>query len=137
MSFETLIQSITSIILFLTLIAAFCYAWITNKLWKESVKQTRLMLRPIVIIAYDEVEMKFKYVNYGNSPALKIKINNVSLINTEGLAFDYIFPEEHILPQSERIVIKNIKKRINGNLSETDSFDLGALIPISAIRTLT
>jgi hypothetical protein len=135
MTCETIIQLVVAIILFFTLLAAVYYARVTNKLWKESVKQTRLMLRPIVVIAYDEAERQFKYVNYGNTPALKIKIDDVSLIDADGLTFDYLFPEEHILPQSERIAIKNIKKKINDNLSETDSFDLGALIPFSAIRT--
>jgi hypothetical protein len=73
--------------------------------------------------------------NYGNTPAFKIKIDDISLINTEGLKFDYVFPEEHFLPQAGTIIVKNIKKKINGEVSETDTFALGALIPFSARRT--
>jgi len=111
MTCETIIQLIVAIILFSTFLAATYYALVTNKLWKESVKQTRLIMRPIVVITYDEHRGKFKYVNYGNTPAFKIKIDNVSLINAEGLKFDYVFPEEFILPQSEKIVVENIKKK--------------------------
>jgi hypothetical protein len=124
-----------SVILFLTLLAASYYALVTNKLWKESAKQTRLTMRPIVVISYDDDQRDFKYINYGNSPAFKIKIDDVSLINSEGLKFDYVFPEEHFLPQAERIIVKNIKKKVNDDVSETDTFSLGALIPFSAIRT--
>jgi len=135
MTCETIIQLIVAIILFFTFLAATFYALVTKKLWKESVKQTRLIMRPIVVITYDEGERKFKYINYGNTPAFGIKIDDVPLINTEGLKFDYVFPDEHILPQSGEISIENIKKKINGNVSETSTFDLGALIPFSAIRT--
>jgi len=135
MTCETIIQLIVAIILFLTFLAATFYALVTKKLWKESVKQTRLIMRPIVVITYDERERKFKYINYGNTPAFSIKIDDVTLINTEGLRFDYIFPEEHILPQLREISIKNIKKKINDDVSDTSTFELGALIPFSAIRT--
>jgi hypothetical protein len=135
MIYETIIQLIAAIILFLTLLAATYYALVTKRLWKESIKQSKLLMRPIVVITYDGRENKFKYINYGNTPAFKIKIDDVSLINSKGLKFEYVFPEEHFLPQSERIAVENIKKKINGSVSETDTFDLGALIPDSAMRT--
>jgi len=135
MNCEIIIQLIIAIILFLTFFAAAYYAQVTKKLWKESVKQTRLIMRPIVVISYDEGERKFKYINYGNAPAFSIKIDDITLINNEGLKFDYVFPEEHILPQLKEIKIENIKKKINDDSSETSTFDLGALIPFSAIRT--
>jgi len=135
MTCATIIQLIVAIILFLTFLAATFYAMVTRKLWKESVKQTRLIMRPIVVITYDEVERKFKYVNYGNTPAFSIKIDDVSLINTENLKFDYVFPEEHILPQSGKISIENIKKKINDDILDTSTSNLGALIPHSAHRT--
>lgn len=130
-----LIQLLTAAILFLTFLAIIVYAWATIKLWKESVKQTRLIMRPIVVITYDERERKFKYINYGNTPAFSIKIDDVALIDTEGLNFDYVFPEEHILPQSSDIRIENIKIKINDVVSDTSTFDLGALIPHSAHKT--
>jgi len=135
MTCETIIQFIVIMILFLTFLAATFYAMLTRNLWKESVKQTRMIMRPIVVITYDEGEIKFKYINYGNTPAFSIKIDDVTLINTEGLKFDYVFPEEHILPQSSEISIENIQKKINDNVSDTSTFDLGALIPHSAHRT--
>ena len=134
MTCETFIQLCIAITLFLTLFAIIIYAWASIKLWKESVKQTRLIMRPIVVITYDEGEKKFKYINYGNTPAFSIKIDDVTLINTERLSFDYIFPEEHILPQSTKISVENIKKKINDHVSGTDTFDLGALLPLSASR---
>jgi len=135
MNIDTLMQLCIAIVLFLTFLAIIIYAWATIKLWKESVKQTRLIMRPIVVITYDEAERKFKYINYGNTPAFSIKIDDVTLINTEGLRFDYIFPEEHILPQSTRITVENIKKKINDHVSGTDTFDLGALLPSSANKS--
>jgi hypothetical protein len=135
LSFETIIQLFVAVVLFFTLLAATFYAWVTNKLWKESVKQTRFIMRPIVVITYDEGDRCFKYINYGNTPAFSIKIDDVTLINTEGLRFDYVFPEEHILPQSREIRIENIKKKINDVVYETSTFELGALTPFSANRT--
>lgn len=92
-------------------------------------------MRPIVIITHGEEDDKFKYINYGNTPAFSIKIDDVTLIDTKGLKFDYVFPEEHILPQLKQISIENIKKKINDDISDTDTFDLGALIPYSSHRT--
>jgi len=135
MSYDTFIQLCVAIILFLTFLAIIIYAWATIKLWKESVKQTRLIMRPIVVITYDGGERKFKYINYGNTPAFNIKIDDLTLINTEGLRFDYIFPVEHILPQSTKISVENIKKKINDNVSDIDTFYLGALLPFSANRS--
>jgi len=135
MCYATFIQLWTAIILFLTFLAIIIYAWAAIKLWRESVKQTRLIMRPIVIITYDEAERKFKYINYGNTPAFNIKIDNVTLIDTKGLRFEYVFPEELILPQSTKISIQNIKKKINDHVSDTDTFDLGALLPFSAHRS--
>jgi hypothetical protein len=135
MTCENIIQLVVAGILFLTFGSATYYAIVTKRLWKESVKQTKLLMRPIVIITYDGNENKFKYINYGNTPAFRIRIDDVSLINSEGLRFDYVFPEEHVLPQLKRITIDNIKKKINDSHSNTDTFDLGALFPNSAIRT--
>ena len=130
---ENLIQLSIAIILFLTFVAVFWYAWQTRKLWKEAIKQTRLSMRPIVVITFDN--NKFTYINYGNTPAFSVKIDNVTLIDTEGLDFEYVFPEEYCIPQSRKISIENIKKKINDQISDTDTFDLGALIPYSAQRT--
>jgi len=135
MACDTFIQLCIAIILFLTLLAIIIYARASIKLWKESVKQTRLMMRPIVVITYDEADRKFKYINYGNTPAFNIRIDDVTLINTEGLRFNYIFATEHILPQSNKIAVENIKKKINDHISDTDTFDLGALLPFSANRS--
>src|SRR4030042_505384 len=120
MACDTFIQLCIAIILFLTLLAIIIYATASIKLWKESVKQTRelvkqtrLMMRPIVVITYDEADRKFKYINYGNTPAFNIRIDDVTLINTEGFMFNYIFPTEHILPQSNKIAVENIKNKKN------------------------
>jgi len=123
------------IILFLTFLAVFWYAFETRKLWKETVKQTRLSMRPIVVITYDD--NKFKYINYGNTPAFDIKIDDVTLINTEGLKFYYVFFEEYCLPQSKQISVENIKIKINDDVRDTDTFALGALIPYSTSRTFS
>ena len=116
-------------------VAVFIYVFVTIKLWQQAVKQTRLSMRPIVVITYDEREDKFKYINYGNTPAFSVKIDDVALINTEELSIDYVFPKIYCVPQSTKFSIKNIKKKINDTTSETDLFDLGALIPFSANRT--
>ncbi len=133
MTCENIIQLLVGIVLFLTFLAIVWYAFETRKLWKETVKQTRLSMRPIVVITYDD--NKFKYINYGNTPAFDIKIDDVTLINTEGLKFYYVFFEEYCLPQSKQIIVENIKKKINDEVSDTDTFDLGALIPFSTQRT--
>ncbi len=116
-------------------VAVFIYALATIQLWKQTVKQTRLSMRPIVVITYDESERKFKYINYGNTPAFGVKIDDFTTINTEGLILGYVVPEMYCLPQGKEICIENIKKKINDETSETDSFDLGMIIPISAHKT--
>jgi len=133
MTCENIIQLLVAIVLFLTFLAVVWYAFETRKLWKETVKQTRLSMRPIVVITYGD--NRFSYINYGNTPAFNIKIDDVTLINTENLRFEYVFPEEYCVPQSAKISIENIKKKINDEISDTDTFDLGALIPFSAQRS--
>ena len=142
MTCENIIQLSVAIILFATFWVIFWYAWKTKDLWKETVKQTkemvkqtgatirqtRLSMRPIVIVTYTGRE--FKFINYGNTPAFSIKMNNI--IVTEGA--EYIFDKVYFLPQSEEISI-NIKKKENGEISEIDSFNWGAIIPQSAHRT--
>ena len=139
-----LIQLSVAIILFFTYIAVKKYVGATIKLWEETAKQTkemvkqtgatirqtRLSMRPIVIITYDERDRKFKFKNYGNTPAFSITMDNVS--PTEGI--EYIFDEVYFLPQSNKINLI-IKKKINGDISETNSFDRGAIIPPGAQRT--
>ena len=135
MTCENLLQLSIVIILFLTFLSIVWYAWHTRNLWKEAVKQARLSMRPIVVITYDDANNKFMYINYGNTPAFSIKIDDVILINTKGLKFYYVFPEVYCVPQSTKINIENIKKKINDKISDTDLFDLGALIPFSAGKT--
>ncbi len=135
MTCEAKIMLFEATILFLTLLAATYYAYVTKKLWGESIKQTRLLLRPIVVISYDEVDDEFKYINYGNSPAFQIRIDDITLIDTAGLRFDYVFSEVYALPQSKQIKVENIKKKLNDDISEADNFDLGSLIPFSAHRS--
>ena len=139
MTCENIIQLSVAIILFLTFVAVFIYAMATVRMFNETVKQRRLSMRPIVVITYDERESdpdkKFKYINYGNTPAFYIKIDDVNLIDTEDGRFDYVFPAEYCVPQSSKISIENIKKKINGEISDTDTFDLGALIRYSAQKT--
>ena len=128
-----LIQFFVALVLFLTFLAVVWYAFETRKLWKETVKQTRLSMRPIVVITYGDD--RFSYINYGNTPAFNIKIDDVTLINTDNLRFDYVFPEIAVLPQSTKIKIEDIKIRINDDVRDTGTFELGALIPYSASRT--
>ena len=133
MTCENIIQLLVAIILFLTFLAIIWYAYETRKLWKEAVKQTRLTMRPIVIITY--ADNNFCYVNYGNTPAFNIKIDDVTLIDTENVRFDYVFPEIAVLPQSAKIKIEDIKIKINDDVRDTDTFALGGLTPHSASRT--
>lgn len=60
---------------------------------------------------------------------------NLTLINTENVRFDYVFPEIAVLPQAAIIKIEDIKMKINDVVRDTDTFALGALIPHSASRT--
>ena len=113
MTCENLLQLSIVIILFMTFLSIIWYAWHTRNLWKEAVKQTRLSMRPIVVITYDDANKKFRYINYGNTPAFSIKIADVTLINTNGLKFCYVFPEIYCVPQSTKINIENIKIKIN------------------------
>jgi len=139
MTCEIFIQILTLIILFLTCLAGFRYVRATKDLWeetakqtKETVKQTRLSMRPIVVVTYDEREDKFMFINYGNTPAFHVKIDDVLILNTEGPKSYYVFPEEYCLPQSKKIIIENIVIKTNGKISYTDTFFLGAITPSSA-----
>jgi len=95
MNYETLIQTLITL-------AAVWYAWETRKLWKEAVKNNELSLRPFVIISYTESERNFKLTNLGNTPALNVKIDDVTLIDVASLKFDYIFPEIDVIPQQSK-----------------------------------
>jgi len=135
MTCEIFTQILTVIILFLTCLAGFKYVRVTKNLWKETVKQTRLSMRPIVVVTYDEGESKFMLMNYGNTPAFHVKIDDVPIINTESSKSYYVFPEEYCVPQSKKISIENIVMKTNGKISYTDTFFLGAITPSSAGRT--
>jgi hypothetical protein len=124
-----------AIVLIITLFVLIKYTYETARLRRETQKQTELGMRPFVIISYREAEDTFKLVNLGFGLALKTRIQDLSLIDTDGLSFEYVFPEMAIIPPNTECEIKNIKKRINGDVSGADNFDLAALFPRSAQRT--
>lgn len=135
MTCENIIQLSVAIILFMTFLVICWYARKTKDLWKEAVKQTegtirqtRLSMRPIVVVTYKD--NKFKFKNYGNTPAFSIKMDNVTPVD----GIEYVFDEIYFLPQSKEISI-NIKRKTNDEISEINSFEWGAIIPYSAQRT--
>ena len=119
----------------ITLLVLIKYTSETAKLRRETKKQTELGMRPFIIISYTESEDTFKYSNLGFGIALKTKIDDLSLIDSEGLTLEYIFPEIAVIPPNSECEIKNIKLKINDNISDADRFDLGALFPRSAQQT--
>ena len=86
-------------------------------------------MRPIVVVAYDEGEDKFMFINYGNGPAFYVKIDDIPIINKES---SYVVPEEYCVPHLKKISIENIKIKINGKILDTDTFSLGVITPSSA-----
>ena len=128
-------EILTFFALFLTLLAILWYAWETREMKRQIIKQTELSLRPFVIISFSESGDKYQLINLGKTPALHVKIDDVSIINEEDLQIKYIFPETDLIPPDAKCDIRDIEKKINDEISDTDTFDLGALIPYSAQRT--
>lgn len=120
------------------------YTNATIHLKDEAVKQTRLSMRPFVVVAYSEHENQFKLINYGQAVALNVHISDVILIQEEeligtgskrSLSFKYNFQNIDLIPPGSAAEVRDIKLRINDQLFPTQTFDLGALIPRSAHRS--
>lgn len=129
------IDVIQATVLIITILVLIKYTYETAKLRQETKKQTELGMRPFVIISYTEPEDTFKLTNLGFGIALNTRIDDLSLIDNAGLTFDYVFPEIAVIPPNTECEIKNIRTKINGEISDADKFDLGALFPRSAQRT--
>jgi len=132
---ETEFRTLTPYVLALTLIAVVWYAWETMQLVQETSKQTDFSMMPFITISYFENGNKYKLMNLGHGVALNIKIDDIRLIKTKGLKFDYVHQEIDVLPPTGECEIR-FKKKINEDISDADAlFDLGALLPRSAHRT--
>jgi len=116
-------EQITSVTLILTLIAIIIYT-------KATVKQTELNLRSFIILraALAGTSQKYVLVNVGKGPALKIKIENISLI--EKLKLIYSFDEVDLLcPIESKQVVTRIGDKV------CDDFALATIMPRSASRS--
>jgi len=124
---------IQTIALVATLIVVSLYTYFTNKIRKATERQVDLTLQPIVAFVYEERDSKFKLINYGKTPALRIEFSEISLIKTKELKMKYLISSVDYLPPGAKSDVE-IKLKINGEIKNTDTFDRGALDPKSAHR---
>ena len=109
MTCENIIQLLVAIVLFLTFLAIVWYAYETRKLWKETVKQTKLQLTPHLILDYKD---NLICRNIGNSSAINVEISTFEAIDkdSEKLVFRVTFPPLYVLePKQEKIIEPEIK----------------------------
>jgi len=144
LSYEFWIEALQTIAVVITLYFLIRYTNATVQLKDETIKQTRLTMRPFVVVAYIENENRYKLVNYGEAVALNVRISDVILIQKEGIAdmgegeelsISYLFQKVDLIPPGCAAEVKDIKMRWNDRLYPAESFDLGALLPRSAIRS--
>jgi hypothetical protein len=131
--FNTWGSMISTLTLMATLFVLILYTIFTNKIRKATEKQIDLTLQPFISFVYDKRDGKFKLINYGKTPALDINFEEIPLIDTGGLNFKYLISRIDFLPPEGKVDII-IKKKINDKITDTDTFDRGALDPLSAHR---
>lgn len=131
--FQTWGAMISTLTLMATLVIVIFYTVFTYQIRKATERQIDLTLQPFISFIHEERDGRFKLINYGKTPAIDIEFDEISLIDTEGLKFKYLISPVDYLPP-ERIVDVNIKKKINDNVTDTNTFDRGALDPRSAHR---
>lgn len=124
-------EILTFFALFLTFLTVIWYAWETRKLRIETLNQTKLSLRPFVIIVFIERPGKFILKNLGNGSALNVKVKDISLIKTKELQITYFFHRVDVIPCKEE---KDLYIGMKENDSPADRSDLGALLPQSAVN---
>ena len=90
--------------------------------------------RPFVIISYIEIENRYQLRNIGDSPAFKVKIDDVSIIEEKDFKLSYIFQEIDIIPPNEEKEVQVLFQDSSG-LREPGTFEMGALLSRSAVRT--
>ena len=131
--FQTWGSMISTLTLMATLVVLILYTVFTYQIRKATEKQIDLTLQPFISFTYEEKDRKFKLINYGKTPALDIKFEEIPLIDTKGLKFKYLISPIDYLPP-EGIADIDIKKKINDEITDTDTFDRGALDPHAAHR---
>lgn len=120
---------VTSITLIFTLLAVIWYALEAAELRKETAKQTELSLRPFIIpVLAGIMPQKYELKNIGLGTALKIKMNNIPVVEKAG--FIFAFDELDILSPNDQ-------KLMTIRLGDTEQGDFwpAALMPRTAIRT--
>lgn len=110
MTFENILQFLVAIVLFLTFLAVVWYAFETRKLWKETVRQTKLQLTPHIILYNKKNDLICR--NIGNSSAINVEISTFEAIDKDSgkLVFRVTFPPLYVLEsKQEKIIEPEIK----------------------------
>lgn len=108
-----IIQLISVGILFLTLVAVIFYTYETNKLRKETFRQTELQLRPCITMRKSGEDKKAVAMNIGHSPALNIEIEDINIKNQV-----ISFQRRNLLKPDKDRMVKIIKKNIENPKEE-------------------
>jgi len=89
---------------------------------------------PFITISFIENENKFILRNTGNSPALKVKIEDVTIVEHDEYCLKYRFPEVDVVEPGQE---KDVKIEIQENeiIINATLFDKGAIISHSAVST--
>lgn len=101
----------------------------------ESFKKTKSPFRPFIILSFAENRNKFIIKNVGNHLALKVKVEDVPIIEGKEYFLSYTFHEINVIQPGEERELSVYLKDARGTKEADSSFDLGALIPRSAERT--
>ena len=109
-------NKISAIILWITAIAIIWYTL-------EVAKSTKISLKPVPVLLYDNTTRKFRIENVGNNTAINVKIEDV-ILSKEHL-IKIIFSETPVLRagESKGILVKNIAGGKETNFPFTANLD--------------
>jgi hypothetical protein len=107
------IEILSLLVLSLTFFAILWYSWETHKLRIETAKQTRLRLRPMIILAYIKSEngmiSGLCLSNIGNGIALNVKLLDIYVVDEDPFKVGWSFDEVPVLPpnKSEKLIVRS------------------------------
>jgi hypothetical protein len=123
---EDCINVIGFIVLTATFGAIIWYSIETRGLKKETIKQTRLRLRPLIILFQGALVDELFAINIGNGPALKVKIEDICIINAGNISLTYSFRIIDVLIPQKKEQLKIFIKESN---RPAEHFELAAIFP--------
>jgi hypothetical protein len=119
--------------LLVTLFVVAWYAWETKKLKEETIRQTQLSQRPLVVMEWIDNPGNYVVKNIGNGVALGIIVEDIDLIEEPSLGYEFRTIDLLSPNESRKLLVKQIE----GDRPEAQLFVMAALSPLSATRDFT